>query len=199
MLTKGITIVQNKFDTARRALHENLSVSTLEKYSVKEVCQITGYTKSTFYRQFQSLPIFLACCMSHEVRNHLNKYREQDLVKKFKYLLIKMKQDEIYFCNIYYLSKSKQCICEYFVNELRSFFKQYLLNKYGDYSYELVKRASNNIYRVLFTWVEHYCKDNVEELMGEISVFLFLLENSKSLSNIGNVLKEYTKKYPDLH
>lgn len=193
MLKKRIKIVQNKFDTARKALHENLSVSTLEKYSVKEVCRITGYTKPTFYRQFKSLPTFFACCMSHEIRNHLNDYREQDLIKKFKYLLIQMKRDKIYFCNIYYLSKPKHCICDYFINELQGFLKQYLVNKYDDYSYELVNRASKNIYRVLFTWVEHYCRDSIEELISEISVFLFLLENSKSLSNINDVLKKYPK------
>lgn len=198
MLRKGITIVI-KFDTARRALHENLSESKLKKYSVKEVCQITGYTKPTFYRQFKSLPTFFACCMSHEIRLHLNNYREQDLLKKFKYLLIQMKQDEIYFCNIYNLSKSKECICDYFLKELRGFLKQYLLNKYGDYSYELVRCASNNIYRTLFTWVEHSCEDNVEDLINEIKVFLFLLENSKSLYNLDNLLDNYTRKCSDIY
>lgn len=191
--------MKNKFDTARRALHANLSETMLEKCSVKEVCQITGYTKSTFYRQFSSLPIFFACCMSHEIRIHLNNYREQDLLKKFRHLLVQMKRDETYFCNIYYLSKSKQCICNYFVDELRGFLKQYLISKYGDYSYELVRCASINIYRALFAWVEHYCKDSIEDLISEISVFLFLLENSKSLYNLNNLLDDYTKRHTDFH
>lgn len=188
--------MQNKFDLARRALHENLSLSMVEKYSVKEVCQITGYTKSTFYRQFNSLPTFFACCMSHEIRIHLNSYQEQNLQKKFKYLLIQMKRDRYYFCNIYRLSRSKQCICNYFIKELRNFLKQYLIKKYGDYPYELVKHASNNIYRVLFTWVQHRCKENIDELIGELNVFFFLLENSKSLYNLDSLLSNYAKKYP---
>ncbi|MBP2057694.1 AcrR family transcriptional regulator [Lactobacillus colini] len=189
--------MQSKFDQARRSLHDDLSGSRVDRYSIKEVCQATGYTKSTFYRRFRTLPMFMACCVSHEIRTHLNEYREQDLLKKFRYLLIQMKQDENYFYNIYHLSKSRECICDYFVNELGSFLQQYLLKKYGDYSYELVRQASNSIYRVLFTWVDHSCQEDIGKLLSELSIFIFLLENNHPLDNRDKLLTQYSSSIRD--
>lgn len=185
-----MTKVVPKFETIKAKLHDDLAHSVVKKYSVKKLCQTVGYNRSMFYRRFSSLPLFLGQCLSLEIKTHLNQRASSSLINQFQYLLIQMQQDKLYFNNIYRLISDKGCVCDYLKGELFNYLKQSLLRHYNSYSHSVLKRISSNIYRILYTWVEHNCQEKINTIYKEISLLLIIAEQTSSEGLTNAIIKK---------
>lgn len=185
-----MTKILPKFEVIKAKLHDDLAHHVVKKYSVKKLCQTVGYNRSMFYRRFGSLPLFLGQCLSLEIKTHLNQRTSSSLTKQFRYLLIQMQQDRLYFSNVYRLVSSKGCVCDYLKGELYSYLKQSLLRHYGSYSHSVLKRLSNNVYRILYTWVEHDCQEKISAIYEEVSLLLLIAEQTSSEGLTNAIIKK---------
>lgn len=163
------------FKKIQSTLFDHLSKEKVDSLSIEGILsQGESFNRQTFYKCYGSKSKFLGLCVSGVIRDSLRPYRDRSLQDNFYYLLHHIKQEQIFYTNVFHLTR-KTCICRQLEKSLNTFVQErhqgsFIINE------DHLKRITDSLYSDIFFWVAHGCNKDVKDIFRKIETDLLHLE-----------------------
>lgn len=161
----------------RHSMLELLQKKELNKISVRDICELCGITRNTFYYYYSDIYQVIEELLKTETDNVIikelgcddNFYEE--FLRRY-YLILEYRQAILHL----YESKNRDMVSKYFYDVTENFVNKYVIKEVGeirlsedDISF-ITDFYTNSIIGTMFKWLQGGMKNSQEQLINRLSL-----------------------------
>ena len=164
---------------------------TIEKISIREICEKAGYNRSTFYQYFKDIydlrDFVEEIIISHVKENFLVNIKKENFSETFIKAFTKIQTDKAKYFDVMMNLENRGRFTEKLIESVKKIFiKNFEIDEEKIFSDYIVEVYFNTVFSVINCWIKNVRNLDVKEISKFISEIL-----------TSGVMKNFAKKISD--